>query len=381
MFSSGNSKTVFFRKFWSGTIPYTLVLFFIFNFVISFWHNALVAERQGNLLLNTKKSDPAGLSEIRYDLSVGEDTLNYLKYIPDATKNNLVVITGMSQMYAINEYQAGDQTISEWMDDYLRPRGARVFGMAAPNITNEETLLLLLSLMNEPNTRPKIFIYGLCFDKFRNIGLRPEYQRFLSQKKGLAKVWETTISEFEKKYPLASQKMKITFDSLPKEDEKREIENSLRSFASGCLPVIRNIKDINALVQLKLFSFRNWIFGIKPDSKRLIIEGRYEMNQQFLSLLADLAAANNIKLIFYIVPLNPRADNPYLPEEYKRFKSWLGDLCQRRNIAFGNFESVVPTEHWGSFMGGPDFKHFKGTGHKITSEAILREFKSIFDKI
>ena len=29
------------------------------------------------------------------------------------------------------------------------------------------------------------------------------------------------------------------------------------------------------------------------------------------------------------------------------------------------------------FLGGPDFKHFKGAGHKLTSEAILQTFEPI----
>jgi len=87
--------------------------------------------------------------------------------------NRLVVLSGMSQMYAINDPQEGDQTISEWLDDALSAQGARVWGMAAPNLSNEEALFQLVMLLQDPVTRPHSFIYGICFDKFRNIDLRP----------------------------------------------------------------------------------------------------------------------------------------------------------------------------------------------------------------
>jgi hypothetical protein len=378
MFISAEDKIDFFKKFWMGSIPYVIGLFVILNLFIFSWQHALEAGKKNNLLQNAKNYDPA---RIRFDLSVGTNTINYLRYIPDATKNNLVVITGMSQMYAINEEQPGDQTISEWLDDTLRSRGIRVFGIAAPNITNEEVLLILLSLVSEPAIHPKVFIYGVCFDKFRNIDLRPEYQEFIFKKNGMENIWENTSTEFETKYPLASQKMKSTYDALSEHKEESGIEGQLRSAAAAHLPFIKNIKDVNAWMQLEIFYLRNWLFHIKPSSKRPIIESRYHLNQQFLELLVDVAQKNNVKLVFYIVPLNPLAENPYLPEEYKKFKLWLGGLCQKRGIAFANLESVVPNDCWGEFMGGPDFKHFKGMGHKITADAVSKEFSNIFDKI
>jgi hypothetical protein len=37
-------------------------------------------------------------------------------------------------------------------------------------------------------------------------------------------------------------------------------------------------------------------------------------------------------------------------------------------------ENLVPVEDWGEFMGGPDYKHFKGEGHRLTAEEIVRRF-------
>ena len=45
-------------------------------------------------------------------------------------------------------------------------------------------------------------------------------------------------------------------------------------------------------------------------------------------------------------------------------------------MPFANFEDVVPTEHWGTYLGGPDFKHFKAMGHKLTARAVIDRFST-----
>ena len=140
-------------------------------------------ERRKNLLTAdfhpaaASPGDPSA-SRVRFDRSCGEDLAAFWKYLPDATNCRLAIHCGMSQSYAINERVPGDQTIPEWMDNALASKGTRVFGLAAPNICNEEVLFLLLATLSDPKTRPAAFIFGTCFDKFRNVDLRPGYLRF-----------------------------------------------------------------------------------------------------------------------------------------------------------------------------------------------------------
>jgi hypothetical protein len=91
-------------------------------------------------------------------------------------------------------------------------------------------------------------------------------------------------------------------------------------------------------------------------------------------MLCDIGGESGVQMIFYIIPLNPQGDNPYVPSEYAAFKERCQAFCRQRHIPFANFENIVPAEKWGFFMGGPDFKHFRGAGHKITSAAILERF-------
>jgi hypothetical protein len=84
-----------------------------------------------------------------------------------------------------------------------------------------------------------------------------------------------------------------------------------------------------------------------------------------------------VRFITYINPLNPQADNPYVPAEYAAFKIWAKQTADSLGVPFANLENEVPKDDWGLFLGGPDFKHFKGAGHRKTAEAVVREFGDI----
>ncbi|MGH9884047.1 MAG: hypothetical protein ACREBE_00855, partial [bacterium] len=79
----------------------------------------------------------------------------------------------------------------------------------------------------------------------------------------------------------------------------------------------------------------------------------------------------------YNVPFNPRADNPYLPEEYAAYKRWFFDFTKQRGIPSANLEDVVPLSAWGQFVGGPDYKHFRGEGHRRTADALNAAFHQL----
>jgi hypothetical protein len=262
------------------------------------------------------------------------------------------------------------------MDDTLSPNGIRVFGMAAPNLSNEEAVLLLLSTMNDPRTHPDVFIYGVCFDKFRNVDLRPEYQAFLKDRPALRSLWGETAKEYAGLYPRAGEKMIKSLSEVEegKDRERDTLDANLRNWVSRWLPVVSARNDLNAGIQLRLFLLRNWLLDIKPTSKRPIIEGRYGMNREFLGMMADIARRGGVELVLYVIPLNPLAETPYIPEQYAGFKEWLERFCGERGVLFANLENVVPSEAWGEFMGGPDFKHFRGEGHRLTATALLEHF-------
>jgi hypothetical protein len=361
-----------------GSLLWIAAIFAVLNVLILHWHKSLAEERKRNLLVSQDRAPATGA---RWDLSAGEDLGRYWPSIPDARTQTVVILAGMSQMYAINDARPQDKTISEHMDDALSKKGIRVFGMAAPNLCNEEAVLLLLSTMSDPRTHPAVFIYGVCFDKFRNIDLRSEYQAFLKDRPALRSLWNDTAKEYVGKYPKAGEKMIKSLGELWEEPPDREtMETRFRGWASRYFPVISARQDLNASVQGQLFLLRNWFLNIKPTSKRPVIEGRYQTNKEFLGMMEEIARRGGVKLVFYVIPLNPLAENPYIPEQYVGFKAWLEKFCRDRDVPFANIENVVPSEAWGEFMGGPDFKHFREEGHRLTASALLDCFGPVIQR-
>lgn len=364
------------RRLWLGTAGRIVAVLLIINIGVAWQHRTLEQERQANLLAPNTDPRIAGMGAPRYDVSIGGNLDQYWKYIPDARVNRVAYLVGMSQMYRINDPRPGDETIAEHLDDMLAPQ-VRVFGLAAPNLDNEEALFLLLSVLADPKTKPQTFIYALCFDKMRFVDLRPGYMDFLRQHPKVQSAMTHLAGADEAKYPLAATKLGTTLAGLKeqKAEEENSFEHRLRTGVGRYVPLVRLRKELNVVLTYGvLYQARNKLLGIKNTTKRPIIQGRYDLNKQLLQMMIDVAQANGVQLIIYINPLNPQAENPYVTSEYVAFKRWAETTARGARIPFANLEGVVPQDAWGLFMGGPDFKHFAGEGHLRTAEAIAEHF-------
>jgi hypothetical protein len=367
------------RALWARTaLPWFLGLFVVTNLLVAGWRVHLEEQRRQNLLLRDIDPDRAG-KPVRYDWSVGEDLGRYLRYVPDARAKPLVIVSGMSQMYAINDPAPDDQIIAEHLDDALAPKGMRVFGMAAPNLSNEEALVLFVTALADPKTRPDVFLYGVCFDKFRNQDLRPALDALLRARPDVAGLYRAIAEQHLATHPLAARKMLASLEApaaqAPKSEEASTVEGRLRARAERALPVVAARKDVNAEVQFDLFLLRNAVFRIKATTKRPILASRYELNQELLDLMLDVARREGVVMPMYVIPLNPQAETPYVAEQYEAFKAWVTALARERGAPFGNLEGAVPAAEWGEIDGQPDFKHFRGAGHKRTADALLAQFE------
>ncbi|HTE30974.1 MAG TPA: hypothetical protein VK666_11420, partial [Chryseolinea sp.] len=128
-----------------------------------------------------------------------------------------------------------------------------------------------------------------------------------------------------------------------------------------------------------LFSFRNTLLSISPDSKRKIIPARYRLNMEAFRQICIFCEKNDIKLLVYIPPIRNDVEQPYFPDEYTHFKKDLSVLRQQFGFSLLNLESIVPAELWGlkraTTIGSGDleidFMHFKAEGHKLLSDTIL----------
>ena len=376
-------------KLWRGPLLSFLVLTGIVNVLA--WRSSVglhaarldtLMSGQGSGPVHTWSSPTPGPP--RYDFSVGEEPGTLLATIPDATARRLIVFSSMSQAYVVNDRKPGDRVFVEIVDDAIEPDGAGAWGFFAPNLTNEELVLQVLALTRTPKTTPAVLVLGLCFDKYRNIDLRPGYRALLAADPELRKSWAEVASRYETSRAQAAAKMRSTLEALAvnsatgEESLSTRWDRRFRTAAGTVFPLVANRTELNGYAQQTLFEVRNAVLRIDPTTKRPILRARYEMNLEFLDIAIELAEERGIEPLLYIVPLNPQASSPYVPAEYDEFKVRMRAEAERYGVRLANFEDVVPATDWGEFMGGADFKHFRGAGHEATARALLAEFGDRF---
>ncbi len=270
---------LFDRRLVRGPLPWVAAAFLAANLTVARQKADLDAQRAANLLTTASAGElPVGPPP-RYDLSVGESLERFWPAIPDATKEPLVVLSGMSQMYAINDPQPGDEIIVEHLDDKLRGTGVRAFGLAAPNMDNEEALLYLAALLAQPKTSPSVLVYGVCFDKFRNVDLRPRLLDFRRARRDAQDQLRAICATRSATFPRACEKVAGTLASLDKGAEAAQTDDSfegeVRAAAGRVLPVVAERATLNAALQMQAFLLRNEMLGIKSTTKRPIIQSRH----------------------------------------------------------------------------------------------------------
>lgn len=363
----------------SSAICLYLSLFVAINLLVVRYEHEISQERAHNLMTDTL-SESNGTTT--FDRSVGEATQEYWGLIPDGRSGRLAILLGMSQTYSINDRQNGDLALPDLLHENLGKIGVESFGLLAPNLANEEALFLFLATLTNPKTKPKALIFGACFDKFRNVDLRPGYQRFMSSLPGTSALWSEVSARYRTSHPEATSKMVRTLQEIQTATiEDEGFEGRVRDAVSRVIPIVRARKQLQGDALNKLYELRNRVFRIKTSSKRPMLASRYLMNKQFVEILIAEAQRNGVKLIFYVNPLNPQGENPYVAEEYEEFKQWMANVASSSGISFANFESIVPAADWGMWLDGPDFKHFKAAGHRILSEAITKRFEDDFREI
>ena len=310
----------------------------------------------------------------RYDWSTGSEQAKYWKYMPDARQHRLVVLDGMSQQYAINDEQPGDRIISEILDDSLRSTNTRVFGIAAPNLNHEEWLLHLHALVQNPATTPELMVFGVCFDKMRNVDVRETMQEALNANPALAREWQRSIDSLRAELPILATQMERTLETSRAQSVTRldqRVEQALVSNLASTVPIVALRADLRSFLYNQVYFFRNWVFQIKTSTKRPVLADRYVLNQQALVSAVRFAKQHHIRVMLYVIPLNLSADAPYVAEQYSAFKNWLQATATQEGVPFANLESAVPDASWGLLYGQPDFKHFKEAGHLATANALL----------
>jgi hypothetical protein len=290
---------------------------------------------------------------------------------------------GNSQLHAINQLKADDQSAVEILHQALFDQGNYVVAFSQPNANLQEHYVLLEHFRLRGSL--DYLVLPIVFDDFRETGVRSDLLAFLNDDALRLTLLETDlgksiVKEYESTLPVADE----LNPSINPESLQERSESFLNDFLSKNLDFWQNRGTLRSEVFLNLYLLRNTVLGINPSSVRRIIKGRYKRNMRALELILSSCIRNGIAPILYIVPIRSDVQVPYDREEYAMFVEDLIKITKDKKVSLHDMSKAVPARYWGSKdatgLGGEnelDFMHFQGGGHRILADRIEQLLTSL----
>lgn len=287
---------------------------------------------------------------------------------------------GNSQLHAINQPTADDRTAPAVASELC---GFPVFGLSLPNATLVEHLAVIEWAI--PRRRPSWVILAVCYDDLRNDEYRPGWTAlakaegdFIARLDARPACTELTkqIAQEEGPSTIDLQKTSVGGESsilgvrFLAESLQDKSETRLGEFASEHFPVWRDRDQMWARVLAEAYHFRNFVFGITPQTKRKMIPTRYAKNMAALREVIEKFDGSGTRLLVYVCPLRFDIEPPYVMADYETWKRELKAEVETRGSCFADLDRVVPGGDWGTFGKSLDFMHFQGKGHRLLGAAV-----------
>lgn len=292
-----------------------------------------------------------------------------------------VLWLGNSQLHTINQYRLGEHLAPYWLGEAARCADCiEPLGVSLPNANFQEYLVLAHYAMSRLPI--SVIVVKLVFDKLREDGLRDELEPLLTDDVrsalSVSDIGAEMLDIFDKAHVKAA-----TGDAQKGGDKQqgldgflqKPIEERLDTWLS-VVPLWADRANLRGHVMLDLYDLRNFVFGIKPNSTRKMIPGRYDRNMKAFDQLVKLADSARVPLIVYVAPIRNDVPIPYESAAYERWKSDVARMAAAKGFVFMNLERLVPNDQWGSYRADEiDFMHFKGQGHKLLADALWPEIQ------
>lgn len=298
---------------------------------------------------------------------------------------------GNSQLHAINQPQDGERTAPAVASDVA---GFPVFGLSLPNASLVEHLVVLKwALLRRA---PEWAILPVCYDDLRNDEYRPGWSALASSEPGLLPSLSAIPAAAELSAQIAAELRADPVDlqrsstggrssvlgfAFLAESLQDKSEAALDSFVSGRFKVWRDRDQMWARVLTEVYLFRNWIFGITPQTKRTMIPRRFERNMAALKAIIEECRSADVRLLVYVCPLRFDVEPPYVLKDYEAWKDSVRQLSESGGAAFADLDRIVPSEAWGTFGDKIDFMHFRGEGHRLLGHAVLESIREAEGRI
>jgi len=287
---------------------------------------------------------------------------------------NLIVLLGNSQIHAINQSKAGDETLVPIIHRELLPKGAYFVALSQPNASLQEHYLLFEYLKSKMDI--KFLVLPVVFDDTRETGVRNTIagvfdDRIVTGQLISTELGKTLLDNYSEK-DTSRNNLNIDHDTI-----QQKVEYMLNDKLDLLWEGWKSRESIRGDLFVFLYQFRNWLFNITPSSTRRKIPGRYAMNITALKEIISSAKNSGTKVLIYVVPLRNDVKIPYNLDEYSDFKMEVEILSQDEHVSYLNLENLVPSRFWGTksstVAGGGDeldFMHFQAGGHKILADSL-----------
>jgi hypothetical protein len=287
------------------------------------------------------------------------------------------LLMGNSQLHGINQPELGLSSTSEILYGYFKERDSNknFLTFSMPNMNMQEQFLLFeYAQMTLPLEK---LLLAVSFDNTRETGIR----------EGLLDALEEPEIKSNLKTSESGQKILDSYGDTSIEDldlpalkdtPQKSVEFWLNSRLSSFWNTWEARGSLRAISLIKLYQFRNYIFGIDSSSTRKKIPARYDANLLALKELLARAKTLEIDIVLYSAPIRGDAKLPYDLKEYQDFKLDLQALTVEHDFTFVDLQQLVPAQYWGevdslnSTSGSKeiDFMHFQGFGHQILGDHL-----------
>jgi hypothetical protein len=294
-------------------------------------------------------------------------------------KGRLIIWIGNSQQHAINQPRPGDEVASVVLHKSLNgnvfPGDNPAFGMSYPNLSMSEIFLLTFALVTQQKEKcPGLIVLGVRFQDTKQLGLRSDFRELFD----LPDI-EKDLSSFLASVDADNAIQDITDEMVAYQavkNERKTLEHRLSKITGSLFPLFREKDTIYNWLMIKLYMLRNFALGIRTDTKRPLLESRYQTAMQYLELTLNASKRARVPVFVYNIPLRPGNSSPYILSEYQHFREAVSSLCFKYNVKYRDYDGLIPLEEWGSTQivrEERDYMHFTGAGHKRLARQVKND--------
>jgi hypothetical protein len=314
-----------------------------------------------------------------------DDLDRCLASLPPSESRKRILWLGWSQLYAINDYHAGDRTAPSLVAERLEPAGVDLIALAMPNINPREELLVY------EYVRRRIRLGGLILPAWlqgmKQEGIRPTWQAALADpdvRAALASL--PSGASILASIPVESKSAQDIAQSAPSEHvptTQERVERRLTAGLGDMFPLWRVRGQAQGQIQLalldgkrQLLRLRNLALGTRAEKwVNVVPPVRYAINMQAWTDLVGAARHDGLAVLVYVPPRPQGGQFPFDAALYGAFKAECERVAHASGADFANVEDSVADGLWGEIDNGAgeivtDFNHFTAVGHAQMAGAV-----------